>query len=87
MTVIEIRPHRWGWKVFEAQGVESVFPGKRQAMSYAEGRAWFRLGEIRIFDSRGNLEDCAVATKNGFRLAFYKEGLCAIVQKEPPRSN
>ena len=64
MTVIEIRPHRWGWKVFEAQGVESVFPGKRQAMSYAEGRAWFRLGEIRIFDSRGNLEDCAVARKN-----------------------
>jgi hypothetical protein len=22
MTVIEIRPHRWGWKVFEAPGVE-----------------------------------------------------------------
>jgi len=25
MTVIEIRPHRWGWKVFEAPGVEPVF--------------------------------------------------------------
>jgi hypothetical protein len=22
MTLIEIRPHRWGWKVFEAPGVE-----------------------------------------------------------------
>jgi hypothetical protein len=25
MTVIEIKPHRWGWKVFEAPGVEPVF--------------------------------------------------------------
>jgi hypothetical protein len=25
MTVIEIRPHRWGWKVFETPGVEPVF--------------------------------------------------------------
>ena len=27
MTVFEIRPHRWGWKVFEAPGVEPAFPG------------------------------------------------------------
>jgi hypothetical protein len=25
MTLIEIRPHRWSWKVFEAPGVEPVF--------------------------------------------------------------
>jgi hypothetical protein len=25
MTLIEVRPHRWGWKVFEAPGVEPVF--------------------------------------------------------------
>ncbi len=37
MTVIEIRPHRWGWKVFEAPGVEPVFPEKRQAINYATG--------------------------------------------------
>jgi hypothetical protein len=24
------------------------------------------------------------AKEHGFRLAFYKEGLCAIFQKEPP---
>jgi hypothetical protein len=30
MTVIEIRPHRWGWKVFEALGVEPVFLEKRR---------------------------------------------------------
>ena len=56
MTVIEIRPHSWGWKVFEAPGVEPVFPEKRQAINYAENRAWFRSGEICILDSTGNLE-------------------------------
>ena len=56
MTVIEIRPHRWGWKVFEAPGVEPVFPEKDQAINYAQNRASFRSGEIRILDSTGNVE-------------------------------
>ncbi len=56
MTVVEIGPHRWGWKVFEAPGVEPVFPEKDQAISYARNRAWFRSGEIRILDSSGNVE-------------------------------
>jgi hypothetical protein len=33
-----------------------VFPEKRQAINYAENRAWFRSGEIRILDLRGNVE-------------------------------
>ena len=53
MTLIEIKPHRWGWKVFEASGVEPVFPEKRQAINYAQSRASFRSGEIRILDSSG----------------------------------
>ena len=56
MTLIEIRPHRWGWKVFESPGVEPVFPEKRQAIDYAETRACFRAGEIRVLDSSGNIE-------------------------------
>ena len=56
MTVIEIKPHRWGWKVFEAPGVEPVFPEKRQAISYAQARACFRSGEIRVVDSKGNIK-------------------------------
>jgi len=56
MTIIEIRPFRNGWKVFEAPGVEPVFLEKRQAINYAENRAWFRSGEIRILDSTGNVE-------------------------------
>jgi hypothetical protein len=56
MTPIEIRPHRWGWKVFEAAGVEPVFPEKRQAINYAQSRASFRSGEIRILKSNGAVE-------------------------------
>jgi Uncharacterized protein conserved in bacteria (DUF2188) len=56
MTVIEVKPHRWGWKVFESPGVEPVFPEKDQAINYAEDRASFRSGEIRILDSSGNVE-------------------------------
>jgi len=39
MTVIEIRPNRWGWKAFESPGVEPVFPKKDQAIDYAPNRA------------------------------------------------
>jgi hypothetical protein len=56
MTVLEIRPLRGGWKVFEASGVEPVFGSKDQALGYAETRACFRSGEIRILDSAGNVE-------------------------------
>jgi hypothetical protein len=56
MTVIEIRPHRWGWKTFEAPGVEPVFPKKDQAIDYAQNRACFRSGEIHILDSSGAVE-------------------------------
>jgi len=56
MTVIEITPHRWGWKAFESPGVEPVFPKKDQAIDYAQNRACFRSGEIRILDSNGAVE-------------------------------
>ena len=56
MTLIEIRPHRWGWKAFEAPGVEPVFAKKDQAIDYAQGRACFRSGEIRILGSKGAVE-------------------------------
>jgi hypothetical protein len=56
MTLIQIRPHAWGWKIFEAPGVEPLFLEKRQAINYAENRACFRSGEIRILDSSGSVE-------------------------------
>ena len=56
LTIIEIKPHRRGWKVFEGPGVEPVFATKEQAIDYAHTRACFRSGEIRVVDSAGNLE-------------------------------
>ncbi len=45
MTVIKVKPHRNGWKVFEALGVEPVFLKKEQAINYAQNRASFRNGK------------------------------------------
>jgi hypothetical protein len=56
MTIIEIRPFRNGWQVFETLGVQPVFLTKEQAVSYAQNRAGFRSGEIRILDSTAKLE-------------------------------
>ncbi len=53
VTIIEIRPFRNGWKCFEAPGVEPLFPEKNDAISYAQTRACFRSGEIRILDLSG----------------------------------
>ena len=38
MTVLEIRPHRWGWKVFESPGVEPVSLNQQDAIDYATGQ-------------------------------------------------
>jgi hypothetical protein len=56
MTIIEIRPFRNGWQVYESAGVQPVFLNQEQAISYAKGRACFRSGEIRILNSTGKLE-------------------------------
>ena len=56
MTIIEIRPFRNGWKCFEMPGVEPVFLSQEDVISYAQGRACFRSGEIRILNSRGAVE-------------------------------
>lgn len=56
MTVIQVRPNRRGWKVFEAVGVEPVFLSKDQALDYRQTCACFRSGEIRI-DSVGEVEE------------------------------
>jgi hypothetical protein len=36
--------------------LDHVFPKKDQAIDYAQNRACFRSGEIRILDSTGNIE-------------------------------
>jgi hypothetical protein len=56
VTIIEIRPFRNGWQVYECVGVQPVFLSQEQAIDYATGRACFRSGEIRVLDSSGNVE-------------------------------
>ena len=56
MTVIEIRPYRNGWQVYQSPGVQPVFLNQEDAIDYATGRACFRSGEIRVLDPSGNVE-------------------------------
>jgi hypothetical protein len=54
--VSKIRPYRNGWQAYESAGVQPVFLSQEDAISYAQGRACFRSGEIRVMDSSGNVE-------------------------------
>lgn len=56
MTITEIRPFRTGWQACEAPGVQALFLSQEQAIDYAQGRACFRSGEIRILDRTGAVE-------------------------------
>jgi len=56
MTIIEIRPFRNGWQVYEAPGVQPVFLSREQAIDYATCRACFLSGEIRVLKSNGAVE-------------------------------
>jgi hypothetical protein len=56
-TIIEIRPHYGGWKVFEAHGVEPYFGERQHAIDYAKGRTAQRRGEIRIVTAFGEIEE------------------------------
>jgi hypothetical protein len=55
-TIIEIRPFRNAWQVYEGPGVQPVFLTKAQAVDYAQSRPCFRSGEIRVLDSKGTVE-------------------------------
>ena len=58
-TIIEIRPYRGGWQCFEAPGVEPYWTGesaKDDAIGYAEARAKFGRGEIRVLNKSGSIE-------------------------------
>ena len=57
--MIEVKPHRDGWKVFESPGVEPAFLTKDQALNYAQNRNSLRSGEIRILNPTGDLRDHA----------------------------
>ena len=49
MTVIEIRPHHGGWKVFDAPGVEPVFPETRNDYAAFSRLTTFEDEDIESF--------------------------------------
>ena len=58
-TIIEIRPFKGGWQCFEGPGVGPYWIGddaKQSATDYAEERAKFGRGEIRVLNVDGSLE-------------------------------
>ena len=56
-TIIEIREHFGGWKVFAEQGLEPYFSEREQAIHYAASRTALRRGEIRIVSALGEIEE------------------------------
>lgn len=56
-TIIEIRQHFGGWKVFAEQGVEPYFSEREQAIHYAQSRTALRRGEIRILSALGEIDE------------------------------
>lgn len=60
VTIFEIRPHRGGWQCFEAPGVQPYFvhPNAKQlAIDYALCRTAHRVGEVRVFNAAGAIEE------------------------------
>lgn len=56
-TIIEIRAHFGGWRVFAEQGMEPYFSEREQAIHYAQSRTALRRGEIRIVSAHGEIEE------------------------------
>ena len=56
MTVIEIRPFRNGWQVYESAGVQPVFLNQDQAIDYHVAVPAFALVKIRVLDFSGTGE-------------------------------
>jgi hypothetical protein len=46
MTIIEIRPFRNGWQVYEGPRVQPVFLNQGQAITYAQGCGAFALARF-----------------------------------------
>jgi hypothetical protein len=63
---VEIKPHRSGWKVFEAPGVEPVFPKKAQIES-CDAFDRQRLPSCSVFQQTASMEseiDCTLQSNS-----------------------
>lgn len=58
-TIIEIRPFKGGWQCYEGPGVGPYWTGesaKNDAVGYANARAKFGRGEIRVLNHDAKVE-------------------------------
>ncbi len=70
-TIFTIKPHLGGWQCLEAPGVKPYFVGKGakgSAIDYAKGRTAHRVGEIRVFNAAGDLEEAIPFDERARRL-------------------
>jgi hypothetical protein len=71
MTLIEIRPQGNGWKVFEASGVEPVFPEKDHAMGLCAEPRVFQL-PLSVFGVWIRLRPAAVNVRAVYQMRVAK---------------
>jgi hypothetical protein len=71
LTIIEIRPYRNGWQCYEESGVQPYWTGdtaKEDAIGYANARAKFGRGEIRVLDQTGSVERIISFSGNSIKM-------------------
>lgn len=57
-TIIEVRPYRNGWQVYELPGVAPFYIGAdafNHALGYAKSRVRYSAGEIRVLNAAGEV--------------------------------
>lgn len=54
--IIEVRPRRGGWEVFEMEGVAPRYADRSHSLDYASFRLLTRNGEILVRDKPSALE-------------------------------
>ena len=75
LTVIEIRPFKGGWQCYEGPGVGPYWIGddaKQSATDYAEERAKFGRGEIRVLNPDGSIECIIPFGEGGNKFVIQK---------------
>lgn len=67
-TIFEIRPYRSGRQCFEAPDVQPYYEKRDDALTYAHCRTAMRRGDIRVFDSAGQIEHTIYFDNGGQKL-------------------
>ena len=88
VTIIEIRPFRNGWQVYEAPGVQPVFLSQEHAIDYAKARVCFALARFAFsiqlvrshvpFRLVRRIENCNARCRLDFDMTFHSDPKSAV---------